>query len=427
MTTKRWFCFITMVAVAVLLLSACKSKKSRISSDGEQKDSGGVVYDDTVIYVKDHDTAYRDGFVLYPQPIYDKHVMQIRLFDTTTRTDIPYCFRPECEHKPPTYDENGQPIGEVCTSYNLSNNTCFLLGENIYSFSFPCLYRFDRRGENVKTICELDMPQPIIWQTVYSKTDMYLFFYYDCEYEQTIDSGGHTIWLPGKRREDHITGILHVSLVDGSYEDITPKSDCKYRDVLNFRVEDAGLFFYYCDTDEDEMVTLNMETDSERYAWRAKHQCHTVYYYDAKKKDTLAILSKKGTFDYSFGDGFIVEKEGTGGIERQITILNLDGTQITELDEDKQYTTFVNSDKDLIYAYYIPETMEYTYCLFNIATGQVEQQVTTPMSFELDAAVGNSYYGLDFATPLGRASAFFWISKEDFWKGKLDQLVYLTK
>ena len=89
MATKRWFCFITMVAVAVLLLSACKSKKSRISSDGEQKDSVGVVYDDTVIYVKDHDTAYRDGFVLYPQPIYDKYVMQIRLFDTTTRTDNP--------------------------------------------------------------------------------------------------------------------------------------------------------------------------------------------------------------------------------------------------------------------------------------------------------------------------------------------------
>lgn len=415
---------------SMLVLSSCKKEKQRktdepgdetqISQDVPLKDGNG-----SFVYVRNIKTVLTDGFTIFSQVTHNGQP-QIRLFDASMRTDIPYCFRPECEHNPPSYDDYGHFIGEVCPSFAFRGDTVFLQGDYLYSFGFPYLYRFDRRGENEKIICELDIPNPIIWQVMFSKTDMYMLYYYDWEYEQTMDTAGNRIWLPGERREDRITGILHVSLVDGSYEDITPESDCKYRDVLNFRVEDDGLYFYYCDTDEDALVTNDMKTDSERYAWRAEHQWHTVYYYNAKKKDTSIILSKKGTWDYSFGDGFIIEKEGTGGIERRVTILNLDGTQIWKLDEDKRFITSVNSDKDLIYAYSASEAGRYVYCLCNYITGEVERQVTVPYTFIVYAAAGDSYYGGDSDSPYGFGSTIlFWISKEDFWAGRLDQAEYL--
>ena len=325
----------------------------------------------------------------------------------------------------PVFDDDGHFVGEVCPAYAFCDDTVFLQGDNLYSFGFPYLYRFDRRGENKKIICEVDMPQPIIWQVMFSKTDVYVLYYYFLEYEQTTDSGGNIIWLPGEPRDDRITGILHISLVDGSYEDITPESDCKYRDVLNFRVEDDGLYFYYCDTDEDALVTNDMKTDSERYAWRAEHQWHTVYYYNAKTKDTSTILCKKGTWDYSFGNGFIIEKEGRIGTDRRIVFLNLDGTMIRELEKDRRFITSVNSDKDLIYAYGASETGSHVYSLCNFTTGEVERQVTVPYTFIVYAAAGDSYYGMDSDSPYGFGFAIlFWISKEDFWAGNLDRAVY---
>lgn len=423
-------CLFLFCLCFMIVLSSCKGGNQRKTgnSNDETQLSGDVsskVGNGSFVYTKGINMVFTDGFTIFSQVTHNGQP-QIRLFDASMRTDIPYCFRPECEHNPPSYDDYGHFIGEVCPSFAFRGDTVFLQGDYLYSFGFPYLYRFDRRGENEKIICEVDMPQPIIWQVMYSKTDMYMLYYYDWEYEQTTDTAGNIIWLPGERREDRITGILHVSLVDGSYEDITPESDCKYRDVLNFRVEDGGLFFYYCDTDEDELVTNDMKTDSERYAWRAEHQWHTVYYYNAKTKDTSIILSKKGTWDYSFGDGFIIEKEGTGGIERRVTILNLDGTQIWKLDEDKRFITSVNSDKDLIYAYDASETGSHVYSLCNFTTGEVERQVTVPNTFIVYAAAGDSYYGLDSDSPYGFGFAIlFWISKEDFWAGRLDQAVYL--
>ncbi|MBR6999421.1 MAG: hypothetical protein IKI01_02260 [Lachnospiraceae bacterium] len=421
---------LVLLFCSMMVLSSCKNgnQKKADDSNDETQLSGDVsprVGNGSFVYAKGINTVFTDGFTIYSQGTGNGET-QIRLFDASSRTDIPYCFRPECEHNPPSYDDDGQIVGEVCPSYAFPGDTVLLQGDYLYSFGFPYLYRFDRRGENEKIICEVDMPQPIIWQVLYSKTDAYVLYYYFTEYEQTTDSGGNIIWLPGEPRDDRITGILHVSLVDGSYEDITPESDCKYRDVLNFRVEDDGLFFYYCDTDEDELVTNDMKTDSERYSWRAEHQWHTVYYYNAKTKDTSIILSKKGTWDYSFGDGFIIEKEGRIGTDRRIVFLNLDGTMIRELEKDKRFVTSVNSDKDLIYAYSASEAGRHVYCLCNLMTDEVERQVTVPYTFMVYAATGDSYYGLDSDSPYGFGiGILFWISKEDFWEGRLDQAEYL--
>ena len=421
---------LVLLFCSMMVLSSCKNgnQKKADDSNDETQLSGDVspkVGNGSFVYAKGINTVFTDGFTIYSQGTGNGET-QIRLFDASSRTDIPYCFRPECEHNPPSYDDDGQIVGEVCPSYAFPGDTVLLQGDYLYSFGFPYLYRFDRRGENEKIICEVDMPQPIVWQVMFSKTDAYVLYYYFLEYEQTTDSGGHIIWLPGEPRDDRITGILHISLVDGSYEDITPKSDCKYRDVLNFRVEDDGLFFYYCDTDEDEMVTNDMETDAERYAWRAEHQWHTVYYYNAKTKETRTILSKKGTWDYSFGDGFIVETEAIEEENRRRTILNPEGINIRKLDEDRKYVTFVDSDKGLIYSYYVPETKSYVYCIYNLTTGEEERQVTAPMTFRVQAAAGDSYYGFDADSPYGPGRPIqFWISKEDFWAGRFDQAVYL--
>ena len=421
---------LVLLFCSMMVLSSCKNgnQKKADDSNDETQLSGDVspkVGNGSFVYAKEINTVFTDGFTIYSQGTGNGET-QIRLFDASSRTDIPYCFRPECEHNPPSYDDDGQIVGEVCPSYAFPGDTVLLQGDYLYSFGFPYLYRFDRRGENEKIICEVDMPQPIIWQVLYSKTDAYVLYYYFTEYEQTTDSGGNIIWLPGEPRDDRITGILHVSLADGSYEDITPESDCKYRDVLNFRVEDDGLFFYYCDTDEDELVTNDMKTDSERYAWRAEHQWRTVYYYNAKTKDTSIILSKKGTWDYSFGDGFIIEKEGRIGIDRRITFLDFEGKKIRELEEDKRFIDSVNSDKGLFYAYSATETGNYVYALCDLTTGEEERQVTVPNTFVVRAAVGDSYYGYDSDSPYGPGKPIlFWISKEDFWAGRLNQAEYL--
>ena len=420
---------IVLFLCSVLVLSSCKKENQRKTDEpGDEtqlsQEESSKVGNVSFVYAKGIKTVFTDGFIIYSQGT-GNGPAQIRLFDASSRTDIPYCFRPECEHNPPVFDDDGHFVGEVCPAYAFCDDTVFLQGDNLYSFGFPYLYRFDRRGENKKIICEVDMPQPIIWQVMFSKTDVYVLYYYFLEYEQTTDSGGNIIWLPGEPRDDRITGILHISLVDGSYEDITPESDCKYRDVLNFRVEDDGLYFYYCDTDEDALVTNDMKTDSERYAWRAEHQWHTVYYYNAKTKDTSTILCKKGTWDYSFGNGFIIEKEGRIGTDRRIVFLNLDGTMIRELEKDRRFITSVNSDKDLIYAYGASETGSHVYSLCNFTTGEVERQVTVPYTFIVYAAAGDSYYGMDSDSPYGFGFAIlFWISKEDFWAGNLDRAVY---
>ena len=347
-----------------------------------------------------------------------------RYFDVASRTDVLFCFEPNCEHLGWKLDPwTNTWHGDHCAAQSLGRNSFYLTDECGYYFDSPNLIRTDRQGLNQKTIATVDEPFEIQMYELY--TDEYYCSTFGIAYEHINDteSRGEVTWLVGDPLEKRISGVVMVSLTDGSSRYVFRDGEHYDTSVTDLYEYENHLYFvdYYCDVPFDSLRQYNddmsdwQEVDRENQ----KHRHAELYDYDIATGELRMIFRRDdlGT-GFRFGNGFILEYSdhisGDGA-----KLYRMDGELIREM--PWKVSDSMHTDGTPILSTW--ESGVTKYRMYDIDKDEVLREIDIPDGvFHLRVAVGNSYYGM-VSGGWSDGMHVAYIAAEDFWSGACDKAV----
>lgn len=370
-----------------------------------------------------HNAMMTEAFVFLPALNGDG----ARYFDTASRTDILFCFEPNCEHRGWRVDSfTGIGSGDHCAAHSLGGgNVFYLTDEYGYYFQWPNLVRTDRQGLNQKTIAKVDEPLDFQFYELY--TDEYYCSTVSITYEhtQSTEDNGEVFWWIGEQLEKAIAGVITISLKDGSSRFIFRDDEHYDATVSDLYAYDDHLYFIetYLDAPFESLLQIN-EDGSNWQEVELDHREHmhaVLYDYDFANGELRKIFQRDNSDRvFRFGDGYILEQSDsiTGDGAK---LYRLDGELIREL--PWKVSNRVQTDGTPILTSWDSGVTKYR--MYDIATGEVLKEIdASDDQFNLDVAVGNSYYGMVSGNWSG-GMRLAYISAEDFWSGAFDRGVVL--
>lgn len=347
-----------------------------------------------------------------------------RYFDVASRTDVLFCFEPNCEHQGWKLDPwKNTWYGDHCAAHSLGNDAFYLTDECGYYFDWPNLIRTDRQGLNQKTIGKVD--EPLDFQIFELYTDEYYCSAFTIAYEHTqvTEPSGEVTWRMGERLEKEVAGIVVVSLTDGSSRIIFRDGEHYNERVTDLYEYEGHLYFneFYIDVPFESLRQCN----DDRSDWQEvdlenrKYQHVVLYDYDFASGELRKIFQRDGDgHGFRFGDGYILQQSDniTG---EDAKLYRMDGELICDL--PWAVSDCVMTDGTPILSSWDSGVAKYR--MYDIEKGEVLREVDVPDgSFGLRTAVGDSYYGM-VAGNWSDGTHAAYIAAEDFWSGAFDRAV----
>ena len=360
-----------------------------------------------VIYLNKN--AYSEKYaLLYPNAL--------SIFTVESGKSMKYCFDPGCEHIRPVRDDlTGELLTKFCMAYDLGGKAFCLRDDCSYFCSFPILYRADKEGANRRIVAELDFGLPFCNEELYTEDSYFRLYTCNEELIKVIDADtGEERWAFGKQLDKRKVGIFRIGLENGKIEEIFSADDLYDLSVLNLAEYNDHLYFTCIGLDIPFDQLPNITEDWEAYVQAQKeHDFTRVYDYDIANSKLNLIISEQGVGGYDFVDGFIVKpsEEDEPGV-----LFDLEGDRIRDLPFSPK--RLVRSDRYIFAQNY--SNGHYMYYLYDPAEDKMLQTVELSNgSFYLLAAVGDSYYGIS-------DNKYWYISAENFWNGKVDQMICMV-
>jgi hypothetical protein len=427
---KKRFRITALCLLFCLMLTACKDDKGNGSTPGTGTTPGngtakqmGASTETRVFFDPfSFDMTMSESFAFVPA--YGDTGAQY--FDTASRTEILFCFEPNCEHKAPRYDNlTGEMTGSHCAAKSLRGRAYYLTADAGYFFSWPNLVKTDRQGLNQKTIATVEEPIDFIEYEIY--TDKYYAATAMISYEHTKvnNSDGSVTWMQGAPLEKEVAGILLVSLTDGSSKLIF--RDDEHYDALTTDLYEYQNHLYFVETYLDVPFSSLPQVSDDTDNWeeieleRRPHFTMELYDYDlATGKLTMVHRSAGEGYGFRFGDGFILQYRDSITGEGSM-LYRLNGDVWTGL--PWEVSDRVMTDGTPIFSSY--ESGVTTYRMYDPDKKELLHEIAvSDGKFRLSVAAGNSYYGsVSVSWSNGLQPAY--ITAEDFWNGNFDGAVIL--
>lgn len=387
----------------------------QLTSCGRQeKEPEDVLKTDAVVFFRDGG-SYTEQYAVYTK---DGKSPNLWYFDVTTKQSVPYCFDPSCDHRRAERDLDGNIISKGCISYELGSPLFINEGSVFYySDSENCIYRTDLSGNNRKAVARLSRPYGYTSAVYFTENEAFLSYNMTCEYKQ-VGEGSKTEWIVDKVKEMPEIGVIRVPL-DGSGEEVLFRSDEYYEmQVCEFHCFDGRLHFV--------MVGKDRPTDYEKFGddFQAlmeddlKHTVEEGFEYTTSTNE-LRKLFFYSTYvpTYFFDKGYGILNDAD-----KLEIYHYDGEKVAESEIDRM---------DLIENTRLPnheiigrKTDTGEFFLMNPENGEILKKASLK-GFVLNAAVGNSYYGIIDGTD--GQGILVYISAADFWNGNEKGIVPFSK
>ncbi|MBR5712976.1 MAG: hypothetical protein IKX54_05205 [Lachnospiraceae bacterium] len=435
---RKRFLIILIVGVLCVLLCACggggkNGSNGNDSSDGKNSSVGGENDQQLPGGESKKTRAFYDPFAFGMMMtetyafIPAKNECGARYFDVASRTDVLFCFEPNCEHIGWRMDVKGNWYGDHCASRSLGSGAFFLADDCGYYFSWPELIRTDRQGLNQKTVAKFGEPLDFQLFELYTEEDYFTSVRLSYEHIPVDEADGSVSWIQGDRLEKEASGIVRISLSDGSGSFIFKDSDHYNASVVDLYAYQNHLYFcnHYLDVPFETLVQYNDDASNweEVVLDQRKHSHMELYDYDIASGELHMILRRDGDrgdriADFRFGDGYFLETRdtltGEGG-----RLYTLSG----EIIRDLPWAVGDRAATDGTPIFKTWDSGVTKYRMYDIEKNEVLRELDVPDgTFNLNVAVGNSYYGLAAVSGSDGYQAAY-IAAEDFWNGAFDRLV----
>lgn len=345
-----------------------------------------------------------------------------RYFDVASRSDVLFCFEPNCEHQGLRYDDRQKNVGDHCAAWCVGDSVFYLTGDYGYYFQWPNLVQTDRQGMNQKTIGKVDEPLDSQFYQLY--TDQYYFTTAQICYEHTKveEEDGSERWLLGDRLEKEIGAVVMMSLTDGTSKFI-------FRDEGHYSGCVSDLYeyqnhVYFINTYLDVPFESLRQTNADRTDWlevdieNSKHFYVELYDYDIAADELKLILRRdKQRTGFRFGDGYILQFVD-GYSEEGPKLYKMNGEFLADL--PWSVGDRIITDGTPIFTYWKDNVR--TLRMYDIEKGEVLREIiVNDGEFNLHVAVGDSYYGTAYSGDGTCRMAY--IAAEDYWNHAFDRAV----
>ena len=208
---KKQLLLRTIVLIALLLFTGCGKNSGK--KEEEQQEQVVKTGSREVVYCDEHfgqATLTEDAAYFHATQNYRG---QIRLFSAETKTDIPYCFDPGCEHKPSKISGEGKVLEPGCISFEFSSyplcvteNACYFLDDD------GCLWRADQQGSSRKLICRVSDYLRVPSNVFFGDDSVFLIYYNQYEWIEVKDENGDNRLVIGEQRDKPESGLVRISL-----------------------------------------------------------------------------------------------------------------------------------------------------------------------------------------------------------------------
>ena len=350
-------------------------------------------------------------------------------FDAASRTAVLFCFEPNCEQIGPKSDfATGENIGDTCASKCLGSHAYYLTEDAGYYFEWPNLVKTDRQGLNQKTIATVEEPIDFVeyeWYTneYYAATVMINY-----AHTKVVAADGTVTWLQGEPLEKRISGVIMVSLKDGSSRFIYRDED-RYDSIVTDLYEYQNHLYFvgaYLDAPYESLRKYNADMSDwgEVDLENQKHLHLELYDYDiARGKLTMIRKSDGEGYGYRFGDGYLLQYANPLTGEGSM-LYRLNGEVLCEL--PWKVTDRVITDGTPILTSW--DSGAATYRMYDTDKKEVLREISISGGrFGLSVAVGDSYYGHMYTSWSNGNLEPAYISAEDFWNGEFDKAIVLSR
>lgn len=403
------------VLLVMLFTTACGKK------DGKVEDTAS----DEVCFSQfffGGDAALAERYVLY----YSDGMY--RIFDVKSKSDIPYCFEPNCTHKAPVWDVSGKLLQDGCPAYKFGGSPV-LRGDNTIWFTLSELIQGDREGKNRKTIAKLEIPCGIVYDQIYTDKDFFYTYTQSEEYTKEKDKNGNEYWLPGETLEQPECGIYRISLETGEQQYIYRffGYDSKIRQLFSY-----GDSIYFT-LHYSRKPYINPDWNNPEEDWEAiqeenrKNLVMEVYSYNMNTKELVCLAEERANFkDVFFGNGFFCVYDSD---VKSAEWFDLTGTKLRETETRVSGSCYFAMDGVAFYHLRDEKNHYQVFEMYDVVNNKVLRHVERGGSMlgisNVMAIIGTSYYVHVFY-PDG-TSCEAWISEDDFWNGDWDKSVILKE
>ena len=425
---KKQLLLRTIVLIALLLFTGCGKNSGK--KEEEQQEQVVKTGSHEVVYCDEHfgqATLTEDAAYFHATQNYRG---QIRLFSAETKTDIPYCFDPGCEHKPSKISGEGKVLEPGCISFEFSSyplcvteNACYFLDDD------GCLWRADQQGSSRKLICRVSDYLRVPSDVFFGDDSVFLIYYNQYEWIEVKDENGDNRLVIGEQRDKPESGLVRISLETGE-ETVIFRDEGYNASLFHYDVYGDHVYFSFVyqdipyvspyqgedfdPSDPNASLSVDWAAENEKYTG---HRFIDIYDYDIRTKELRTVLFKQHGGNAFFArDCFIKDDDRTGEYE----LYRYTGEFIRKL----PYAAFprvphYNGDGLLTGGEKPGE-----YCLVDIETGEILRKTILPVGFTLYAVVGESCYGYYDG---GKKMHAVWLSLTDFWNGDFSKAVALSE
>lgn len=345
-----------------------------------------------------------------------------RIFDTSSKTDIPFCFEQNCDHRPPVRDVSGKVLVEGCPAYGFPEPPFFHGDGTLWFDGYSKLVRADREGKNRRTIAEIEIPISLIWDKLFTEKDMFYTYTQSDEYIKVTDQSGNSYWLPEKTLEKAECGVYRISLETGEQQYVFR---CREYDskIIAIHEYDDKVFFcvIYLDIPFEDLISVS--DDEEQQKMRDEHSYVEIYGYDLVQNELQLIHKEKGCFNCYIGSGFFC-LDGRS----ESRFFDMSGKYLHTLEDRKVAYMAVSVMENCAVMFVIDENARSWFELYDVVNNRVVKRVDSRIGslkvMDVWVATGESFYcWVDNNGTIRNA----WIAAEDFWNGNWEKMVIFKK